>query len=163
MGVHYGCHILKPSEKRPWGGEYESPSFFDEIVELTGARSINYKDKYMCCGAGGALRSAVKEVAADFTREKLTNMRDAGVDIIVDCCPFCHMQFDIGQIEVNKFYKKEIGEAFEIPVIYITQLLGLSYGINPYLLGLEPNHELLGVPPYIPLTPFLDLVKDQTI
>ena len=163
VGVHYGCHILKPSEKRPWGGEYESPTFFDEIVELTGAKSINYKDKYMCCGAGGALRSAVKEVAADFTREKLTNMRDAGVDIIVNCCPFCHMQLDLGQTEVNDFYKNMIGEPFKIPVIYITQLLGLSYGIDPKLLGLVKNHNLQGVSPYISLTPFLNLVKDQII
>ncbi|MBD3193981.1 MAG: CoB--CoM heterodisulfide reductase subunit B, partial [Candidatus Lokiarchaeota archaeon] len=83
LAVHYGCHIVKPSDKRPWGGEYEVPRFLDEIVELTGAKSVDYKDKYMCCGAGGAVRTAVKEVAADFTREKLTNMRDAGVDAII--------------------------------------------------------------------------------
>ncbi|MHA2393254.1 MAG: heterodisulfide reductase-related iron-sulfur binding cluster, partial [Promethearchaeota archaeon] len=101
VAVHYGCHIVKPSDKRPWDGEYEAPTFLDEIVELTGAKSINYKDKFMCCGAGGAVRTAVKEVAADFTREKLTNMRDAGVDVIIDCCPFCHLQLDLGQMEVN--------------------------------------------------------------
>ncbi|MFW9881670.1 MAG: heterodisulfide reductase-related iron-sulfur binding cluster, partial [Candidatus Thorarchaeota archaeon] len=92
VAVHYGCHITKPSNKRPWKREYEAPRFFDKIVELTGAKSISYKDKYMCCGAGGAVRSAVKEVAADFTREKLINIRDVRADVIVDCCPFCHMQ-----------------------------------------------------------------------
>lgn len=51
-----------------------------------------------------------------YYREKLINMRDAGVDIIVDCCPFCHMQFDLGQIEVNTFFKDIIGEPFNIPV-----------------------------------------------
>ena len=163
VGVHYGCHILKPSEKRPWGGEYEAPNFLDEIVELTGAESIDYKDKYMCCGAGGALRTAVKEVAADYTREKLVNMRDAGVDIIVDCCPFCHMQLDLGQIEVNNFYKDIIGEPFNIPVIYITQLLGISFGIDPKLLGLIKNHRLQGVSPFISLDPFLRIVKEQLI
>lgn len=163
VGVHYGCHILKPSDKRPWGGEYECPTFFDEIVELTGAESIDYKDKDMCCGAGGALRSAVKEVAADFTREKLINMRNAGVDIIVDCCPFCHMQFDLGQIEVNTFYKDIIGESFNIPVVYITQLLGVSFGIDPNLLGLIKNHSLQGVSPFISIEPFLEIVKNQLI
>ncbi len=163
VGVHYGCHILKPSDKRPWGGEYESPTFFDEIVELTGGKSIDYKDKYMCCGAGGGLRSAVKEVAADFTREELTNMRDAGVDIIVDCCPFCHMQLDLGQIEVNNFYKDMIGEPFNIPVIYVTQLLGVSFGVDPSLLGLVKNHKLKGVSPFISIDPFLSIVKKQLI
>ncbi|MHA1763389.1 MAG: CoB--CoM heterodisulfide reductase subunit B [Promethearchaeota archaeon] len=161
VGVHYGCHILKPSDKRPWKGDYEYPTFLDEIVEITGAKSIDYKDKYMCCGAGGAVRSAIKEVGADFTGEKLVNMRDAGVDIIVNCCPFCHLQLDLGQVEVNNFYKDIIGEPFNIPVIYITQLLGVAFGIDPNLLGLVKNHELSGVSPFISIDPFLKLVKEQ--
>ena len=163
VGVHYGCHIVKPSEKRPWNGEYESPEFLDEIVEITGAKSIDYKDKYMCCGAGGAVRTAVKEVAADFTREKLVNMRDAGVDIIINCCPFCHLQLDLGQVEVNNFYSDVIGEPFHIPVIYITQLLGVAFGMDPNLLGLVKNHELQGVSPFISIDPFLNIVKQQLI
>lgn len=163
IAVHYGCHIVKPSDKRPWGGEYENPTFLDEIVELTGAKSIDYKDKFMCCGAGGAVRTAIKEVAADFTREKLTNMRDAKVDAIITCCPFCHLQLDLGQMEVNNIFKDDIGEPFKIPVIYITQLLGLSMGIDPNRLGLVKNHELGGVPPYITIESFLDLVKEQLI
>jgi heterodisulfide reductase subunit B len=161
VAVHYGCHIVKPSDKRPWDGEYEAPTFLDEIVELTGAKSINYKDKFMCCGAGGAVRTAVKEVAADFTREKLTNMRDAGVDVIIDCCPFCHLQLDLGQMEVNNIFGDTIGEPFKIPVIYITQLLGLAMGIDPNLLGLIKNHELSGVSPFIPVESFLNIIKEQ--
>ena len=163
VAVHYGCHIVKPSDKRPWNGEYENPEFLDEIVELTGAKSVPYKDKFMCCGAGGAVRTAVKEVAADFTREKLVNMRDAGADIIINCCPFCHLQLDLGQVEVNNFYKDIIGEPFKIPVIYITQLLGVAMGIDPNRLGLIKNHELKGVSPFIPIEPFLDMVKEQLI
>jgi heterodisulfide reductase subunit B len=163
VGVHYGCHIVKPSEKRPWNGEYEAPEFLDEIVEITGAKSIDYKDKFMCCGAGGAVRTAVKEVAADFTREKLINMRDAGVDIIVNCCPFCHLQLDLGQVEVNTYYGDIIGEPFHIPVIYITQLLGVAFGMDPNLLGLVKNHELQGVSPFISIDPFLNIVKEQLI
>ena len=163
VAVHYGCHIVKPSEKRPWNGEYEAPRFLDEIVEITGAKSIDYKDKYMCCGAGGAVRTAVKEVAADFTREKLVNMRDAGVDIIINCCPFCHLQLDLGQVEVNNIYADIIGEPFHIPVIYITQLLGVAFGMDPNLLGLIKNHELQGVSPFISVDPFLNIVKEQLI
>ncbi|TXT63140.1 MAG: CoB--CoM heterodisulfide reductase subunit B [Promethearchaeota archaeon] len=163
VAVHYGCHIVKPSDKRPWGGQYECPTFLDELVELTGAKSIPYKDKYMCCGAGGAVRTAVKEVAADFTREKLTNMREAGVDVIIDCCPFCHLQLDLGQLEVNSIYKDMIGEPFSIPVVYITQLLGVAMGMDPNRLGLIKNHELSGVSPFTSIQPFLDIVKDQLI
>jgi heterodisulfide reductase subunit B len=163
VAVHYGCHIIKPSDKRPWKGECEDPRFLDEVVELTGARSIAYKDKFMCCGAGGAVRTAVKEVSADFTREKLMNMRDAGADIVVDCCPFCHLQLDLGQMEANGIYEDIIGEPLKIPVIYITQLLGLSFGMDPNKLGLLKNHELTGVPPFISIDPFLNIIKNQLI
>ncbi len=163
VAVHYGCHILKPSDKRPWGGDYEYPTFLDEIVEITGAKSIDYKDKFMCCGAGGAVRTAVKEVAADFSREKLVNIRDSGADIIIDCCPFCHLQLDLGQMEANNYYKDIIGEQFKIPVIYLTQLLGLSFGIDPNELGLVKNHDLSGVSPFIPIEPFIEKIKEELI
>jgi heterodisulfide reductase subunit B len=163
LAVHYGCHIGKPSDKRPWGGECEDPRYLDEIVELTGAKSIDYQDKMLCCGAGGAVRTAIKEVSLDFTREKLTNMRNVGVDAIITCCPFCHLQLDLGQVEVNDVFKDEIGEPFKIPVIYITQLLGVAFGIDPNLLGLIKNHELSGVPPFISIDPFLSSVKEQLL
>ncbi|MHA1681775.1 MAG: CoB--CoM heterodisulfide reductase subunit B [Promethearchaeota archaeon] len=154
--VHYGCHLLKPSETRPWGKD-ENPTFFDEIVEATGAESIQYRDKFMCCGAGGGVRAAIKDVSMDFTREKLSNMEDVGVDIIVDCCPFCHLQFDLGQIEVKAMF----GEEYRIPVIYITQLIGLSMGISPYDLGLLPTEDKpKGTPPFIPTDGFVKQVME---
>ena len=111
----------------------------------------------------GAVRSAIKEVSLDFTREKLGNMKDAGVDAIITACPFCHLQLDLGQFEVNNVFKEEIGEPFKIPVIYTTQLLGLAMGIDPNLLGLVKNHDLGGVPPFISIEPFLNIVKEQLI
>jgi len=161
VAVHYGCHIIKPSDKRPWGGQYECPTFLDEMVELTGAKSLDYKDKFLCCGAGGAVRTAVKEISADFSREKLENIRNAGADIIIDVCPFCHLQLDLGQLEANGIYKDIIGEPYKIPVIYLTQLLGLAFGIDPNQLGLVKNHQLAGVPPFISIEPFLNIVKEQ--
>ncbi|MBY9006541.1 MAG: CoB--CoM heterodisulfide reductase subunit B [Candidatus Lokiarchaeota archaeon] len=163
VAVHYGCHIVRPSDKRPWNNEYEYPTFLDEIVELTGANSIEYKDKNLCCGAGGGVRSAINEVAADFTKEKLINIRNAGVDIIITCCPFCQLQFDLGQKDVANLYMDEIKKPFNIPVIYITQLLGLSMGLDPNRLGLIKNHTLKDISPYISYKPFLKLIKEQLI
>ncbi|MHA1730255.1 MAG: CoB--CoM heterodisulfide reductase subunit B [Promethearchaeota archaeon] len=159
--VHYGCHLLKPSDIRPWGGETEDPRFFDEIVEALGCESIEYKDKMMCCGAGGALRTADKKVSLDFTRHKLEMMRQAGAECIVDCCPFCQLQLDIGQVEVNNTYKDEIGEPYNLPVFYISQLIGLSMGLNPIDMGLVKRHEMGGVPPMIDQEPLLIKLFDR--
>jgi heterodisulfide reductase subunit B len=149
VAVHYGCHLLKPVENRPWQGESENPRFFDDIIEMLGCESVNYQDKLMCCGAGGGVRSAIKEVSLDFTRQKLENIRKAGADCIVVACPFCELQLDLGQFEVNNMFKDQIGQPFGIPVFYVTQLLGLAMGMNPVDLGLIKRNDLKGVPPYI--------------
>ena len=132
VGVHYGCHLLKPSKNRPWK-QTERHTFLDELVELTGASSTKYKDKFLCCGAGGGVRGSQVAVSVDIAKEKLDNMIEAGVDCIVNVCSFCHLQYEVSQVQLNK----ELGEKkYQIPVLYFTQLLGLAMGLDPLELGL---------------------------
>ncbi len=160
VAVHYGCHILKPSDTKPWGAVSEEPRFFDELVNITGARSIFYKDKNMCCGAGGAVRTAVKEVSLDFTREKLENVRNVGGQAIITCCPFCHLQYDLGQVEINGIFKDQIEEAFQIPVVYVTQLFDYAYGKDPYSIGLLRPDQPAGTPPFTDNSPLFETFLD---
>ena len=158
--VHYGCHLLKPSNLRPWNNEVEVPRFFDDIVETTGCTSVDYKDKLMCCGAGGGVRSAFKEVSLDMTREKLENMVNAGAEVIVTGCPFCHLQFDLGQVEINSMFKDELDDLFNLPVLYFTQLIGLALGMTPQEVGLIKDKNIPGIPPYTPVEPLLARIGD---
>jgi len=155
VAIHYGCHLLKPADIRPWGGEFEEPHFFEELIEAIGCEPVEYRDKLMCCGAGGGVRSAIKEVSLDFTRHKLEEIRKVGADCIVVMCPFCMLQFDLGQVEINSIFKDMVTAPFKIPVFYYTQLLGLSMGLNPRDLGLISNPNLKGVPPYVSQEPAL--------
>ena len=127
VAVHYGCHFLKPTETIGIEDNAEDPSILDDLVEITGAKSVDYKDKMMCCGAGGGLRSRDLDVTTSFTKEKLDHMTAAGVDAIVNVCPFCHLQFDQGQVEVNEKY----GTDFALPVFHLAQLYGLAMGLSP--------------------------------
>ena len=123
--VHYGCHFLKPSEIRGHGNS-ENPTILDELVEATGAKSIFYEEKNMCCGAGGGLRSRDPKVSLQYTKEKLTNMLKAGASCVVTPCAFCHLQFDRGQVDIGKVF----GEQFRLPVLYYNQILQKALDIK---------------------------------
>ena len=133
VAVHYGCHFLKPTAEVGIEDQAENPSILDDLVEITGAKSVPYKEKMMCCGAGGGLRSRDLDVTLSYTKEKLENMTEAGVDAIVNVCPFCHLQFDQGQTEVNDKY----GTDFALPVFHLAQLYGLAMGLTADELTLD--------------------------
>jgi heterodisulfide reductase subunit B len=85
----------------------------------------------MCCGSGGGVRSRNPKLATEFTAEKLKNIKAGGGQFILDVCPFCHLQFDRTQ--------KESVKGYDIPVIHLSQLYGLAFGLPKSDLGLEAH------------------------
>ncbi len=135
VGVHYGCHFLKPSDVRQQGSP-EAPVIMEELISAVDAEPVDYKEKLMCCGAGGGVRAAKPDIALDFTKEKIDNMLAVGADCVCTPCAFCHFQFDSGQTELNA----ELNNGhYNLPVIFITQLIGLGLGISPVRMRLYDN------------------------
>lgn len=128
----YGCHSLKPSDLLMLD-DPDQPRILDDLIELTGAESVPYKDKMRCCG--GLLRGVSDDLARKLAQDKLFNIAQAKADCIVTTCPFCHVQLDIGQLEVNRRFN----EQYAIPVLHYPQLLGLAMEVNPMRLGLQTH------------------------
>ena len=55
----------------------------------------------------------------------------AGADCIAVSCPMCQVNLDLRQQDINK----QTGKNYQMPIVYITQLLGLCLGISPDELG----------------------------
>lgn len=133
IAVHYGCHYLKPSEIYEGFDDAEDPVSIERLVEYTGAQVIYYKNKKKCCG--GPVLPVDEGVAFSVAKEKLDNVKDAGADAICLVCPFCSVMYDGNQ----KGIEAACGESYNIPVLYLTQVLGIAMGFDRKELGLNMN------------------------
>ncbi|MFH1630491.1 MAG: CoB--CoM heterodisulfide reductase iron-sulfur subunit B family protein [Pseudomonadota bacterium] len=133
IAVHYGCHYLKPSKIHDHFDDVEDPKSIDALVALTGARVVDYTGKKKCCG--GPVLPVDERLALSVTREKLEAIKDSGADALCLVCPFCSVMYDGNQ----KSIESEFGTDYNLPVLYLTQVLGLAMGFDRKELGLNIN------------------------
>jgi len=133
VAAYYGCHLVRPRHY-PRPVDPENPVKMEEIIEALGGSTGDYPDKLGCCGA--MVLSFSAETAVKIAASKLKTISEMGFDLIVTSCPYCFEMLDSKQ-EVAKSIS---GEEFEsIPVMYLTQLIGLCMGFKPEELGLYLN------------------------
>ena len=130
---HYGCHYTKPSTIHHRAEDPENPRSLDELIEATGAHSVNYEDKLQCCG-GGVL-AIDEQVSLAMAQRKLDHVRAQQADAIVLICPFCNVMYESNQRKIEKVFQKED----KLPILFYPQLLGLALGMAPEELGLNMN------------------------
>ncbi|NWG03408.1 MAG: CoB--CoM heterodisulfide reductase subunit B [Syntrophaceae bacterium] len=133
VAPHYGCHYTKPTSIYGKMEDPENPESLDELIEATGAHSIQYEDKLQCCG-GGVL-AIDEEVALAMSQKKLEHIRAQKADAMVLICPFCNVMYEGNQRKIEKVFQKE----YKLPILYYPQLLGLALGIEPDELGMKMN------------------------
>jgi heterodisulfide reductase subunit B len=132
IAVSYGCHALRPSKITGFDDPV-SPVIFDELVEITGAFSVEWARKLDCCGA--PLTGVNDRLAMDMALKKITSARDAGAHYICTACPYTHLQFDWVQ---NRMAPNSDNWEPLAPILY-PQLLGLCMEIDQKTLGLDHN------------------------
>jgi len=130
VAEHNGCHVLRPKEYTGFD-DPEDPKMLKSLIEVTGAKCLDYMDETQCCGA--PIAGINEKIPLQLSGTKLSNIQDVGAQALITVCPFCHMMFDTNQLRIERMFNKTFG----IPVLHYPQLLGIAMGIDPQELALK--------------------------
>jgi heterodisulfide reductase subunit B len=145
VAAYYGCLLLRPPEVVSFD-DPENPTSMDRLIVALGAQAVDWPCKTECCGAGFSV--ARTDIVLKLCHDILQKAASAGADCLIVACPLCHTNLDMRQKQVRKRYKTDLG----LPVLYLTQLIGLALGLETRDLALkklvvQPNRllETVGV------------------
>jgi heterodisulfide reductase subunit B len=130
--AHYGCHYMRPSYLYGFDNT-EIPHTLDDLVAVTGATSIDYADKKMCCG--GSVLGVDEQLAVTMANHKLCEAKKNNADALISICPFCTIMYEDNQRKAEEKFHVE----YALPVLYYPQLLGLSFGLDKNEVGFKFN------------------------
>jgi heterodisulfide reductase subunit B len=130
VASYYGCLLVRPSEVTGFDNP-ENPSSLDRLVTAMGGTALEWPHKVECCGGG--LSMSRTDVVVNLTDSIVGMAKLAGADCIAVSCPMCQVNLDLRQLDIAK----SKGNRYDLPVLYITQLLGLCLGVAPQRLGLN--------------------------
>ena len=128
VACYYGCLLVRPPEICNFD-DPEEPSSLERIASATGATPVKWDMALECCGGGFSLSRTASVVR--LSRSILQSARSAGAQALVVACPMCHSNLDFRQQAINKR-----GNDSPMPVLFVSQLVGLSMGLDPGCLGL---------------------------
>ena len=133
-GLRVACYYGCLNTRIPGGGghdDVEYPRSMDRIAGALGAEAIEWSYKTDCCGASLFITS---EASCERLLTRILNDAIArGADCIAVACPLCHSNLDTKQRELRR--AGAIPEL--IPVAFISQLMGLAFGVDEKRLQLE--------------------------
>lgn len=127
VAVHYGCHIF--DELKTYD-DVKKPNSLKYVVRALGASVVSYPSEMLCCGAFA--RPVDQELSQELVEEKLNDLSNAGADCLVVICPYCYAQYDLGQVAL----RRRLGKNHGIPVLFLSQLVGLALGFEAREMGL---------------------------
>jgi heterodisulfide reductase subunit B2 len=130
VACYYGCLLVRPHAILKFDKE-EDPQTMDELMLKSGATPIDWAFKTECCGAGLSVSrtSSVGRLSGEIIKDAV----DRGAEAIIVACPMCHSNLDMRREAINAY----LGKKIDIPVIYVSQAVGLAMGIDRKKLGLQ--------------------------
>jgi heterodisulfide reductase subunit B len=127
IAPYYGCQVVRPLNGFD---NTEYPMKMDELFTWLGAEVVDYPVKAHCCG--GHMTQISESQAFELIRRLLQSAQDYKADVIVCICPMCQLNLDAYQSRVNS----EFNQNFRLPVLFLTQLVGIALGLDWKKLGI---------------------------
>jgi len=130
VACYYGCVLTRPPQIAQFD-EVENPQSMDSIIQALGGETIDWSYKTECCGVSMTL--TFSDIVLKLSNDILREAKEGGASAIIVCCPLCQANLDGRQRQIEETYQVRYG----LPILYITQVMGLSFGAYPKEVGLE--------------------------
>lgn len=117
VACYYGCQAVRPYDEVDTP---HNPMRMDELLQAAGIPTVEYPLKTKCCG--GSLTGTMPDVGLRLNYILLKEAARKGAEAMVVICPLCQFNLDVYQAEMHG------AERFDMPVVYLPQLLGWALG-----------------------------------
>ena len=134
VACYYGCYLTRPAKtavcQRP-----EDPQEMDAIMKVLGAEPLDWAFKVECCGAGFSVSRL--DLVAELSGRIVDDAAHRGAEAIIVACPLCQTNLDLRRGVIEKHRQQK----YALPVLYLSQAVGLALGLEERELGLH-RHEV---------------------
>ena len=130
VASYYGCLLVRPPRVVNFD-RAEDPQSMDLLVQAVGATAVPWPFKTECCGAAFSVTRT--DIVAKLGGRLVQDAVKRGAEAIVVACPMCHSNLDLRRPAINE----HLGQDYGIPVLFVTQVIGLALGLEPRALGLQ--------------------------
>ena len=127
---YYGCLLVRPKSVVNHA-QMEDPMEMDDILKRIGATPLEWGMKTECCGASFSITRT--DIVGTLGGNILIDAAERGAEAIIVACPMCHSNLDMRRKDIER----ATGKRFNIPVLYVTQAIGIALGREPDALGLQ--------------------------
>ena len=143
VACYYGCLLTRP--RGPGAvDDAEDPHLLEDLVRLAGAEPVAWPLRLDCCGASMALPRP--DLVHALSGKLLAMAHERGARAMVVACPLCHSNLDFQQAAI----RRKLGLNFQMPILYLTQLIGLALGLPERRLGLQRHFVPVPVEELVP-------------
>lgn len=133
VACYYGCYLTRPASVSSCQRR-EDPLEMDAVLKAIGAEPIDWAFKVECCGA--ALSVTRTDLVGEVSGRIVADAAARGAEAIIVVCPLCHTNLDLRRDAITR----SSGVKYALPVLYLSQAVGLALGVDERSLGLHRHH-----------------------